>query len=395
MKNYDFNELVNRKGSACIKWDFQAADFGHDGLLPFTIADADYPTCPSVTAALSKGIQTGIIGYTDVDDSYYNAVINWCLVRHQWNIKKDWIVPTSGIIPGIAFVLESMTQPEDPIVVQPPVYDPFYSAIRATGRTIVKNELIADENNRYTMDYAHLEECFQRGAKAFILCNPHNPIGRVWSRKELERVRKLCREYHVLLISDEIHWDIVYAPSIHTSIGTLCDENDFAVVCTSGSKTFNIAGLQTSNFIIMNPDLRQTFQDYLYGRYLFCPNTLGLIATKYAYSTGAEWVDAQLLHLKSNAEKVVAFMKAHLPFVKVTFLEGTYLMWLDFTYYHRSSGELVTLFSEYGAAVGDGTHYSPKCDGFIRLNIACPKAQLTGGLECIRRAVQSLNEEDQ
>lgn len=393
--NYNFNIPVNRIGTSCIKWDFQEMEFGRADLLPFTIADADYPSCPEIIQALSKRVKHGIFGYTDPSDDYYRAVASWCRRRHRWNVDASWIIPVSGIIPGIGCALEALTETNARILVQTPVYDPFYSVIRAAGRTLVRCPLAHNKNeNTYQMNFSAIEEEFKNGISAVIICNPHNPVGRVWKAEELQQLIVLCRTYHVLLISDEIHWDLMIDGHIHTSIGSLTEPDDSVIVCTSCSKSFNLAGLQTSNFIIPNEELRQKYQEYLYGRYLFCPNQLGLTACQAAYESGEEWLEAQLAHLTGNAHFVQDYCGIHLPKVRIAPLEGTYLMWMDFNAYGYNSQTLIHAFAEAGAALGDGTHYASAFDGFIRMNIACPRPQLEHGLACMTHAIQKLCKEE-
>jgi cysteine-S-conjugate beta-lyase len=384
-----FDTPVDRHGTACIKWDFQEMDYGTSGLLPFSIADADYRTYEPILEALKKRIENGVIGYTDLDADYYGAIAGWCKRRHNWDVENAWIVPTGGIVPAMANAIEAFTEPGDKVIVQPPVYDPFYSIVRATKREMVENDLLLDESG-YHMDYEDLEQCCRNGAKILMMCNPHNPVCRVWTKEELQRVADICARYHVIVISDEIHWDLVLGGHQHTSMGTFAELADQLVVCTSCSKTFNIAGLETSNLIIPGEELRTKYQDYLYSRYLFCPNTLGLLAAQTACSTGDEWVDEELRFLTGNAEIVCRFMEENLPKVKVAKPEGTYLLWFDMTAYGLGSEELVKRIAEEGAGLNAGSHYGKAYDGYVRMNIACPREQLKGGLECIRRALNKI-----
>lgn len=385
-----FDQAAPRVGTSCIKWDLQKEEFGTDGLLPFTIADADYAACPSVLDAVRERTNLGVLGYTEPSAAYYEAVLSWCQQRHHFDISPEWILPVSGIIPGISYVLEALTAPGDMVVVQTPVYDPFYTVIAATGRRLAENRLVRDEALHYTMDLDQLENLFREGAKAMILCNPHNPVGRVWTAEELAAVTKLCRAYQVLLISDEIHWDLIFDQRRHISAGSFLTPDLLLVLCTSASKSFNIAGLQTSNFIIPDDTLRGKLRAWLEGRYLFCPNTLGLTATEAAYRTGADWLDAQISYLEGNRDLAVTFLHRELPWVRIAPLEGTYLMWLDFTKSGMTSAELVSLFAKHGATLGNGVHYGQDHDGFIRLNIACPRRQLEQGLVCMAKAMREI-----
>ena len=382
-----FETGVDRRGTACIKWDFQEMDYGRSGLIPFSIADADWPTCQAVLDALKNRVAQGVIGYTDIAPEYLAAVAGWCERRHHWTIDTDWIVPTGGIVPSICNLLEALTPTDAQVIVQPPVYDPFYSVIKASGRRQVENPLILDETG-YHMDFAGLEELCKAGASALVLCSPHNPVCRVWRREELSRLAEICARYHVLVISDEIHWDLALGGREHTTMGQFPQLYEHMVVCISCSKSFNVAGLDTSNLIIPGEKIRQTFRDYLFARYLFCPNTLGMVAAQAAYQGGEDWLEEALEYLTANAKAVQDFMAQSLPKVKVAEPEGTFLLWFDMRAYGLSSEELVKRIADAGAGLNAGSHYGAGYDGFVRMNIACPRRQLMAGLECVKRALE-------
>lgn len=385
-----FERGVDRRGTDCIKWDFQAADYGRDGLLPFFIADSDYPTAPGVIEALQKRCANGAFGYTDLSDSYYEAVIRWFEKRHRLHLEKEWIVPTTGIVPSISHAVMLFTDPGAGVVVQPPVYDPFYSVIEANGRKVLCNNLI-QENGRYRMDYADLEEKLAGGAQMVILCSPHNPVGRVWSWEEMEQLAGLCRLYGVVLVSDEIHCDLMLGDSVHYSAGCLNQVADRLVLCLSPSKTFNIAGLCTSNIVIPNRGMREKYQDWLYKRYMFSPNLMGIVACRAAYETGGAWLDAQLQYLTENKNYLLEYFKERIPTGIPVDPEGTYLIWIDFTRLGLSSDQLVTELAARGIAVNGGNHYGQQYDGYIRVNIACPRKQLEQGLAVMEEMARSVS----
>ncbi len=382
-----FQTPAERKGTGCIKWDFQEADFGRSGLWPFSIADADYRTYQPIVDALKAFVDRGVIGYTDLDESYFAAVKGWCQRRHGWAVESSWIVPVGGIVPAMATAVEVLTGPGDGVIVQPPVYDPFYSVIEATGRTILRNDLLRTADG-YRMDLAGLERLAKNGASMLLLCSPHNPVCRVWTREELQALADICRRYGVIVVSDEIHWDLILGDRPHVTMGSFPELYEQLIVCTSCSKTFNIAGLETSNLIIPGADIRERYQAYLYARYQFVPNTLGLEAVKAAYRDGDAWVDRQCAHLRENARTVKDYLAAHLPEVKLADPEGTYLLWLDMTAYGLSSRELVERIAAAGAGLNSGVHYGEAYDGFVRMNVACPRQQLLAGLDCIRAALK-------
>ena len=382
-----FNTPADRKGTACIKWDFQEADYGRSGLLPFSIADADYQTYQPIVDALKAFIDRGVIGYTDLNEEYFAAVKGWCQRRHGWNVESSWIVPVGGIVPAMNTAIEVLTEPDDGIIVQPPVYDPFYSVIKAAGRRILRNDLLRTGDG-YKMDLAGLEQLAKDGASMLLLCSPHNPVCRVWTYEELQAVADICLRYGLIVVSDEIHWDLILGDRKHVTMGLFPALYDRLIVCTSCSKTFNIAGLETSNLIIPGAEIRGKYQAHLYARYLFVPNTLGLEAVKAAYKDGDEWVDQQCAHLKKNAQTVRDYLAKNLPEVKLAEVEGTYLLWLHMTAFGLSSDELVKRIAEAGAGLNSGAHYGEAYDGFVRMNVACPEEQLTAGLDCIRAALK-------
>lgn len=383
----NFNEPALRKGTACIKWDFQEADYGRTGLLPFSIADADYRTYQPIVDALKKRVDSGVIGYTDLNEEYFSAVKGWCLRRHGWTVESSWIVPVGGIVPAMNTAIEVLTEPGDGVIVQPPVYDPFYSIIEAAGRKILKNDLLKTEEG-YRMDLEGLEKLAEDGASMLLLCSPHNPVCRVWTYEELHALADICRRYGIIVVSDEIHWDLILGDKPHVTMGSFPELYDRLIVCTSCSKTFNMAGLETSNLIIPGERIREKYQNYLYARYLFVPNTLGLEAVKAAYKDGDEWVDQQCAHLKENARIVKDFLAENLPEVRLADVEGTYLLWLDMTAFGLSSDELVSRIAEAGAGLNSGVHYGEAYDGFVRMNVACPEQQLREGLNCILKALK-------
>ena len=284
--------------------------------------------------------------------------------------------------------IEALTSPSAGVIVQPPVYDPFYSIVQASGRRLLYNDLLLDEEG-YHMDIDGLRKiAAEGGAEMLLLCSPHNPVCRVWTYEELKQVVDICKEYHIILVSDEIHWDLILGGRKHVTVGQFPEIYEQMIVCTSCSKTFNIAGLETSNLIIPGEDLRGKYQNYLYSRYLFCPNTLGLESVKAAYQDGDEWVDEEQAFLTENAKIVCEFMAKNLPLVKVAEPEGTYLLWLDMRAYGKTSDELIDAIAQEGAGLNSGKHYGDHYDGFVRMNVACPQNQLLGGLQCIQKALE-------
>ncbi len=381
-----FNKSINRLNTSSTKWDSIKIRTKKENILPFWVADSDYMTAKPIMEALTSRIKNGAFGYTYVDQEYLEIVKDWVGRRYQYQIEKDWIVTTPGVVTALFFAVGALTTPEAKIIVQSPVYNPFYSVITNNNRRIRENKLIPT-GNIYEMDFINLEVLLKEGAEMMILCNPHNPVGRVWKEEEILKVVQLCKQYNCLLVSDEIHCDLVFKEYPFTSIGKYFDYYDNMVICTAPSKTFNIAGLMTSNVIIKNVALREKLKRELSIRSLGEPNLLGLEACKAAYTQCDDWLEAQVEHIKKNASLVYRYFKKVIPEAKIAKLEGTYLMWIDMRFMHLSSEILVKKLIDYGIYVNSGVMYGADYDGFIRFNIACPKEQLQKGLEIIGKFV--------
>ena len=381
-----FNKPINRLNTSSIKWDLIKIRTKKEGILPFWVADSDYMTAKPIMEALKTRVNQGAFGYTYVDDEYLGIVQEWVRRRYQYNIEKDWIVTTPGVVTALFFAVSALTNPEAKIIVQSPVYNPFYSVITNNKRGILENKLTSIVDT-YEMDFENLELLLQDGAEMMILCNPHNPVGRVWTASEIEKVVTLCKKYNCLLVSDEIHCDLIMKEHQFTSIGKYFNCYDNMIICTAPSKTFNIAGLMTSNIIIKDKSLREKMKHELAIRSLGEPNLLGLEACKAAYTKCDDWLNAQIDHIQRNATLVYRYFKKNIPLAKIAKLEGTYLMWIDMRFMNLTSEELVKKLIDSGAYVNSGAMYGTDYDGFIRLNIACPKEQLQKGLEIIKTFV--------
>lgn len=379
---YDFDTPAPRVGSGAIKWDLRGPAFGNPEALPFWIADSDYMSPPELVEALCDAVRRCVFGYVDPTPSYRRAVADWTKNRHGWEIDTEWIVPATGVVSEIANVVRAFTAPGDKVLIQTPVYDPFAGVIKAAGRSLVENRLIRGEDLRYTIDFKDLESDLRSGVKMMILCSPHNPVGRVWTAEEVRCVAELCARYGTLLVSDEIHWDIVMPGHAHFTAG-LAGTMENLILLTAPSKTFNVAGLKCSNAIIPDEGLRRRLVTWQQEYHIETPNNLGLAACESAYRLGAAWCDRQNEYLADNAKLVYRYMAEHLPEVKVTPLEGTYLMWLDTSASGVGSVELCRAMTRAGAILNDGLRYGD--DGFVRLNIACPRSQLELGLNAVVR----------
>jgi cystathionine beta-lyase len=381
-----FNKPINRLNTSSLKWDSIKIRTEKENVLPFWVADSDYMTAKPIMEALTSRIKNGAFGYTYVDQEYLEIVKNWVWRRYQYQIEKDWIVTTPGIVPALFFAINALTTPEAKIIIQSPVYNPFYSVIINNNRKILENKLLPIDNT-YQMDFINLEALLKEGAEMMILCSPHNPVGRVWTEAEILKVVKLCKQYNCLLVSDEIHCDLVFKEYPFTSIGKYFHLYDKMIICTAPSKTFNIAGLMTSNIIIKDLTLREKFKRELSIRSIGDPNLFGIEACKAAYTKCDDWLEAQVKHIQKNAMLVNQYFKKHVPEAKIAKLEGTYLMWIDMRFMHLTSETLVKKLIDYGIFVNPGAMYGADYDGFIRLNIACPQQQLQKGLEIIGKFV--------
>lgn len=383
---YDFDTPAPRAGSGAIKWDLRQSAFGNAEALPFWVADSDYMSPPEVVEAVRDAAARCVFGYTSPTEDYKNAVAGWVKARHGWDIRADWIVPSTGIVSELSNIVRCFTAPGDKVLIQTPVYDPFGEVVRSAGRAVVENRLICDEKLSFTMDLDDLERGLKGGVKMMILCSPHNPVGRVWTGEEVRQTAELCGKYGALLVSDEIHWDILMPGQTHFTAGNAGTPEN-VIVLTAPSKTFNVAGLKCSNDLIPSDKLRKKLLNWKQDHHIETPNNLGLVACQAAYTHGARWCDEQNEYLAGNAELVYQRFAAELPEVRLAPLQGTYLMWLDTSFTGLGSRELCRRLIEAGAILNDGWRYG--ADGFLRLNIACPRAQLKDGLQiiidCLRR----------
>ena len=391
MKQYDFDEVIERRGFGSIKWDFTEKYFPEKDILPMWVADMDFRSPGPVIEAMRKAVDHGLFGYAGVPESYCNAVKAWMKKRHNWEIEKEWMVYSPGVVPALHMLITALTDPGDEVIVQPPVYFPFFDAIKCHNREILENPLQL-EGSQYIMDLAELKQKITPRTKMMILCSPHNPIARVWKREELERIGEFCLEHNIVVVSDEIHSDLVYTGFKHipfASISELFAQN--CVTCTAASKTFNLPGLQTSNIIIPNPDLRKKFKEMEGGYGFASPNIFGIVATEAAYRYGEEWLTQLLKYLEGNIKFLSDFISQRIPGLKVIQPQGTYLLWLDFRDCGIDQAKLGNFVREDArVALEPGFIFGCKENGFERMNIACPRSTLEEGLHRIERAVAQL-----
>lgn len=383
-------QSLNRLHTNSRKWDLDRGPFDED-FLPFSLADSDYKSPQPIIDALKERVMHGAFGYNYIDDTYEKAVSDWFSRRYHFTVQKGEFFPAPGVVAALYLAVKGLTRKQDKVVIQTPVYPRFFDVIHDNKRQLIDNKLI-NINGHYQMDFFGLEEAFKEGAKMFILCNPHNPVGRVWTAHELEQVLALCKKYKVTLVSDEIHADLIMPGHTFTSMGHYLNEYDQLMVCTSPNKTFNIAGLHLSNIIIRNPIIREAIHHELRVSHNCTPNLFATLACQVAYTQCDDWVEAQNKHIEKNFKTLCQFMKKQLPEVKVTNLEGTYLTWLDLSYLKQDSTTLTQKLLNHGIAVSDGNKFDPDLKSFVRLNLACSKDQLEAGLE---RFLQCILEETQ
>ena len=377
---YDFDKVVDRRGTSSIKWNFQNSFGQQTGLLPFWIADTDFATVPEITGAIQRRCDHPVIGYSDPLPGVYDAIQGWWDRRHGWKPQTDWMLLSYGVVTGIYFTLDVVVPKGEKVLVFTPVYDPFFAAVQNSGHQLVDCPL-DHKDNYYTINYELLEKELAGGVRAVVFCNPHNPIGRVWTEEEMKRLAELCVKYGVYLLSDEIHADFGLTRP-YTTAGKFPETYPKLVIYTAISKSFNMAGLGSSCMIIPDPALKQRIQEAYDSRWMFGPSDLAFTAMEAAYRSGDRWMDEQCAYLLESARFVERFVAQKMPKVQVTTHEGTFLMWLDMTCFGKTSGELTTILAkEYGLALGDGSHYGKQAEGFMRLNIGCTRETLQKGLE--------------
>ena len=383
---YNFDEIIPRRGTNSYKWD----SAGDADVLPMWVADMDFRTAPPVVEALRKRVEHGIFGYVRVPDAYYAAVTNWFARRHDWQIEKEWIIYTTGVVPALSAVIKALTAPGDKVMVQTPVYNCFFSSIRNNGCGMIANPLIY-RNGTYQIDFADLEQkAADPSVKVLLLCNPHNPAGRVWTKQELTRIGDICIRNNVWVVADEIHCELVFPGHTYNPFASISQEFLMhSVTCTSPSKAFNLAGLQIANIISADTDIRTKIDKAININEVCDVNPFGVEALMAAYNDGEEWLEELKQYLFANYNYLRVYFEEYLPEFPVATLEGTYLVWADCSVLNQSSDETVkTLLEKEKLWVNEGSLYGEAGEGFIRINIACPRQQLIEGLNRLRRALK-------
>ncbi len=390
--SYDFDGLIDRTNTNSLKYDFAVERGKPSDILPLWVADMDFPAPPEVLLKLQQAVSHGIFGYSEVKKDYFDVIHTWFYDHFGWDTKESWLVKTPGVVYAIAQTIKAFTAEGDGVMIQQPVYYPFQETIILNDRVLAVNSLVYKDGS-YTIDYEDFEQkIIDKRVKLFILCNPHNPVGRVWSPKELTFLGDICLKHRVLIVSDEIHCDFTYPGFTHTVFASI--KEAFAqntITCTAPSKTFNLAGLQLSNIFIKNDSLRQKFKLELAKSGYSQLNTLGLVASKAAYQYGDPWLKELKTYLYDNLNFAREFLKERLPMIKLIEPQGTYLIWLDFKALHLTRKEMEQLIVHKAKLWLDPGHiFGKDGEGFERINIACPRELLKKALEQLETAINSL-----
>ena len=392
MAQYNFDEQIDRRNTNSLKYDFAVERGRPADVLPLWVADMDFRAPQCVLNALQKAVSHGIFGYSDVKESYYNAVSTWFRNNFEWGTRPEWLVKTPGVVFALAMAVRALTQAGDSVLLQPPVYYPFYSVIRDNDRQVVENELVY-ENGRYKIDFTDFEaKIVQHQVKLFLLCSPHNPVGRVWTREELQKIGDICLRHNVYVVSDEIHCDFAFPGHPHTVFMRACPElGERTVICTAPSKTFNLAGLQASNIWIPGEDMRKKFVKEIDRSGYSQLNSLGLVACQAAYEGGGEWLEQCRDYMRGNLDFLRNFLTQRLPQIKLVEPEGCYFAWLDCSGLSLTRRELNDLVVNKAKLWLDAGHIFGACaEQFQRVVLACPRATLQKALEQLETAVNNL-----
>lgn len=386
--NYNFDEVIDRSNSDCSKIENLKPLFGREDIIPLWVADMDFKSPPAITRALMKRVEHGVFGYTVQSEDYFNSIINWLNKRYNWIVSKEDINYLPGVVKGFSIAIEVFTEVGDNIIIQPPVYHPFRLMTKALNRKVVNNPLIL-ENGQYRMDFDGLRKIVsEKNCKMLILCNPHNPGGRVWSEEELKELSEICFENEILVVSDEIHSDLALPGFIHTPFAKVSAEaENNSITLMAPSKTFNIAGIVSSYAVISNKEIRDKYHSFVKKRGLDEGNLFAYTATVSAYNECDVWLDEMLNYVQSNVDFVDSYLKNNIPEIKAILPEASFLIWLDCRSLNLSQNELVKLFvDKAGLALNDGSIFGPGGEGFMRLNVGSPKSILEKALSNLKNA---------
>lgn len=390
MKHYNFDEIIERRGTDCVKYDMLEDYFGNGEALPLWVADTDFRVPDFIMNALNERMNHEILAYSYRPESYYEAIISWMDRKHGWKINKEMITSSPGVVSGVTMLIMALSEPGDKVIVQPPVYFPFFTSIKGSGRKMVENPLMI-KDGRYTFDFENLLQIIDSQTKLLILCNPHNPGGMVWTREELEELSRICTDNGIVIISDEIHADLVFTGNKHLPIPMVSENVAMnSAVLMAASKTFNVAGLSTAFVIIPNKKLRLKYERVLHTVHIDSGNIFGNIATEAALRDGHDWLSQLMIYLEDNYNFLETFLTQRMPKIKIMKPEATFLVWLDLTAYNLGEKELAKRLIEGGIAINKGSIFGTGGEGYFRLNIGCPRAVLEEGLIKIEKALRNV-----
>ncbi len=389
-RNLDFDRIFDRKNTRCLKYDFAVKRGMPEDVLPLWVADMDFETSSYIEDALTERVKEGIFGYSDVQTPYFEIIRDWMIRHHDWEPQEKWLIKTPGVVFALAMAVKAYTDPGDKVLLQQPVYYPFSEVITDNGREVVSNDLVLTVDGTYKIDFADFEQkIIANGIKLFLLCSPHNPVGRVWTKEELEKIGDICVKHGVTVVSDEIHNDFIWEGTHTVFAGIKKEFADISVTCTSPSKTFNLASMLISNIFIPNQILRRKFCKEMDRAGISQLSVLGLVATEAAYAHGDEWYAAMKNYVRDNIAFARAYVEENLPGVRMIDTQGTYLIWLDF----RQTGLTVEqldhkIIYEAGLWLDSGKIFGKTGEGFERINVACPRAVLQEALDRIRGTLE-------
>lgn len=390
-KNLDFDRVIDRKNTKCLKYDFAQRLGMPEGLQPLWVADMDFKTSSFIQEALESRVRHGIFGYSEAQEEYFEIIKKWMKSHYNWKVNRRWLVKTPGVVFALAMAVKAFTDIGDEVLIQQPVYYPFRSIIQDNGRKVVSNTLYLGADNRYHIDFEDFEKKIaEKRIKLFFLCNPHNPVGRVWSREELIRLGDICYKYHVMVVSDEIHADFIFQGKHHVFAGLKKEFEEITITCTSPSKTFNLAGLQISNLFIAEPQIKDIILKQIDTAGYSQLNIMGLVACEAAYKDGEIWYKAMHAYIRENIRYTESFLKKNIPVVKMIKHEGTYLLWLDFRELGLSTEDLDHLIINKAKLwLDSGVMFGESGAGFQRINVACPRVVLEEALKKMKEAVEN------
>lgn len=386
---YNFDNVIERRGTDCIKWDMIAKKYNDEELLPMWVADMDFEILPEISTAVEKRARHLTYGYTYPSDDFYESIIKWNEKRNNYEMKKEWMNVSIGVVPSIKAAILAFTDKEDKILITTPVYPPFHHSVIDLKRELVTSPLKFD-GEKYNIDFEDFEKKIKTGVRLFVFSNPHNPAGRVWTREELEKITDICYENNVKILSDEIHSDIVFKGKSHVVINSVSEKaRNISIVCAAPSKTFNIAGLSTSYVVVENEVVRKQMWEAMSSIGVNSVNLFGLTAGEAAYKHGEQWLEEMLAYVEENADFVLSYAAEKLPGVKTYKTDGTYLMWLDFSSYGLSQADLMNkLIKEAKVVLNSGTDFGQEGHGFVRLNIGCPRLMIKTCIDRIAEAFE-------